>query len=133
MDLSYEHAYEAANQCMDAGASFEQWSDPLPDASQIKECKVLCFSDGGVRKETRKASAGWVIVAVYGGKCWLLGRGGVLIEAGDMGSFMAEALGLDILMKKVLILCKHRGVRDNSWCTKNINYSLEEFCPTKRI
>ena len=108
---------------MDAGASFEQWSDPLLDASRIKECKVLCFSDGGVRKETRKASAGWVIVAVYG----------VLIEAGDMGSFMAEALGLDILMKKVLILCKHRVVRDNSWCTENINYSLEEFCPTKRI
>ena len=113
-------ADEAANQCMNSGCDFVDWSQPLPDASILVRSKLLGFSDGGVRRDVRLAAVGWIIVAVVDGVCWLVGRGGKKVDCGEMGSFMAEAIALGFLLDNVLLLCNHKGVHDNSWCVNSI-------------
>ena len=60
------------------------------------------------------AAVGWVIVPVLFGCFCLLGKGGVEVDCGEMGSFKAEATALDILLDNVLLLFNHNGVLDNS-------------------
>ena len=56
------------------------------------------------------AAVGWVIVAVVAGCCcWILCRGGVKVDCGDMGSFKAEAIALEVLLDDVVLLCNRTG------------------------
>ena len=118
-------ADQAANQCMDSNLDFVEWSEPLPDQSQLSDLQILGFSDGGLRKEAGKAAVGWVVVAVVNELCWLLGRGGACVDIGEAGSFLIEAIALETLVDSITTLCMKTGVCDNSWQSTPVDFSVE--------
>ena len=71
---------------MDKGADIEQWIDPLRCTETLKGLRVLLFSDGGLRRNLNQAAAGWVILGVVQGECWLIGRGATKLQADTVGS-----------------------------------------------
>ena len=75
---------------------------------------------------------GWIIVASVDGFCWLLGRGGSRVDCGDMGSFLAEAVAVGILVDNVPRLCNHNGVLENSWQVRDVLISMEQVLEVKR-
>ena len=126
-------AHEAANQCMDSGCDFANWSSPPPHADISGQLKLICFSDGGVRSDVRQAVVGWIIVASVDGCCWHLGRGGSKVDYGDMGLFLAEeAVAVGILVDNVPRLCNHNGVLDNSWQVRDVILCMEQVLEVKR-
>ena len=100
-----------ANEVMDTGRSFERWASGAVGA---KGLPVIVLTDGGLRKGSWKAAAGWVAVAVVDGlPCWL-GEGGVEVPFNPwLSSFVVETIGIDEAMAKLKPLFQQDPDADN--------------------
>ena len=84
------------NQAMDSGAA-QKWSDPELLAS-ARGCNVVIFSDGGLRRPSRNAAAGWVAYVRTADR----GLQRLAYEAqplvGVTSAFAAEAIALEMAL-----------------------------------
>ena len=89
---------------------------------------MVGFSDGGLRKSSGKASIGWVVVAINDMGVWQLGSGGMAVDCGAAGSFSVEAIGLEVLVEKLVYLTTYdKGVDDATWMNSPRSYSSEQL------
>ena len=94
---------------------------------ELRECRVVGFADGGVRRNTGKAAVVWFIAAINKEGVWKIGEGGSRVEVDNAGSFSVEAWALESLVDNLLCLTHSAsGVLDGSWMTEPCNYTLEE-------
>ena len=84
------------NQAMDSDSE-KVWKDP-DVLLHARRGNVLLFSDGGFRRKSMRAAAGWVAFAVSAGKCQLIAYEARPL-ANTASAFATEAIALEMALK----------------------------------